>query len=778
MCNSHLPERDATVRRRFRISGTVQGVGFRPFVFRVARDLGLTGAVGNDTDGVWCELQGPPEAIDLAISRIRTQHPPLALVDRIDSAELDVRRNERRFEVQASHIGAGAGPSAIPPDVALCGHCLDELLDPADRRFGYAFTCCTDCGPRYTVASELPYDRERTAMAAFPLCDACAREFGDPDDRRFHAQATCCPACGPRLVLHASDAPPTSHDVVARATQMLQTGAILALKGVGGFQFVCRADLESAVRTLRRRKRRDEKPFALLVPDLEWARRLVELDDVAARALAASEAPIVLARAHGDAPVAPSVAPGTGLLGVMLPATGLHALLAESVGAPLVCTSGNLSGAPIIVDDATAGALAGDVVDAVLGHDRAIIRRADDSVGQSVAGDFQLLRRARGFVPRSVRLEGDGPTVLAVGAELKSTVCLAIGDSAHLSPHLGDLENPETLVAFEQAIADLIDFAGVEPALVVHDMHPEYLSTKFAVAQDLAPTMTAQHHHAHLAACLADNRFAEPAIGITFDGIGHGIDGTAWGGEVLVGDAADVVRFAHLAPVPMPGGVEAIRHPWRMAVAHLRYAFGGNLPAVGLLDRHPDWHAVAALCAREDTLRTSSVGRLFDAVAALCGVRDSVAYEGQAAIGLEELAETDGDRYRFTIEEGTQPRVVDPGSVIRAVVSDLGAGVPPTAVAGRFHGAVASVVVELARSACAEVGPMPVALSGGVFQNRLLVELVSAGLAEAEIDVLRHRQVPPNDGGIALGQVAIGRAALGRRERKEYGGPKQAGGLA
>ncbi len=776
MWDLHLPQRDALVRRRLRISGTVQGVGFRPFVHRVACELGLTGSVGNDGEGVWCELQGPIEAVDRAIARIRLDHPPLAVVEDLHQSELGLRPDERRFEVSRSTAADVAGPSLIPPDVAICGRCLAELRDPADRRFGYPFTCCTDCGPRYTVTTGLPYDRERTALAAFPLCADCTDELTDPEDRRFHAQAICCPACGPRPALLRANQSPLVDDVVERAAALVDAGSIVALKGLGGYQLVCRADMDHAVEALRERKRRDEKPFALLVSDLAQAGDLVELDRVAARALAGPEAPIVLARARRGAAVARSVAPGTGLLGVMLPATGLHALLVDAVGAPLVCTSGNLSGEPIIVDDATAEALVGDVVDAVLTHDRRIERRADDSVGQVVGGDFQLLRRARGFVPRRVRLSSGGPPVLAVGAELKSTVCLAVDDSAHLSPHLGDLENPQTLLAFEHAVADLIERAGVAPELVVHDLHPEYLSTKFAAGQDLAPVLGAQHHHAHLAACLADNRVTGPAIGVTFDGIGYGPDATAWGGEILVGDAAEARRFAHLEPVPMPGGVEAIRHPWRMAIAHLRSALGDDLGDVALLDRHHDWRDVASVCALDSTLMTTSIGRLFDAVAALCGVRDTVTYEGQAAIGLEELAEVAGPGYRFHVDASTEPVRVDARPVVRSVVAELGAGVPPSAVAGRFHAGVASVVGEVCRQALRRTGPLPVVVSGGVFQNRLLVELVVAELGGAGIEVLRHRQVPPNDGGIALGQVEIGRAALRLGRTEGYGGTRHEGG--
>lgn len=752
-----------------RIVGTVQGVGFRPFVYRLARELGIGGRVGNDGDGVWCVAEGDPATLEAFVKRVQSDAPPLARIDsvRAERAEISSLSFDSTFTIEASFAGS-AGAVAIPPDVAACSHCLREFGDPDDRRFQYTFTCCTDCGPRFTVVEELPYDRERTSMGDFPLCEPCRAEYTDPDDRRFHAQATCCPTCGPTLELivlgKGWQTQQLPGDPLKAALEMLSLGAIVAVKGIGGFQLICRADLSDSVQLLRDRKRREEKPFALLVQNASAAQALVNLDALAERALIGTEAPIVLAPARPDIEhaVAANVAPGTGMLGVMLPASPLHAALASGAPAPLVCTSGNHSGEPILTDQDDVVTSLGQVADAILTHNRRIVRRADDSIGQVVAGDFQLLRRARGFAPRTIRLATDGPTVLGVGAELKNTVCLAAGAGANVSVHLGDLENPATLAAFEEAIADQLSLIESAPQLVVHDLHPEYLSTKFAVAQSIAPSLGVQHHHAHMVSCLVDNGLVGPAIGVTFDGIGWGSDGTAWGGEFLVGDAAGFERAAHLLPVALPGGVAAIRSPWRMAVAHLVSTYGPGIPEMAVLEPHQTvLPAVVDLCGHPTTLATSSMGRLFDAVSALCGYAGDIAFEGQAAIQLEQLAARGTQRqpYPFSMSSGS-PQIVDTRPLIRHVVEDLERGVDASDVALRFHATVAHMVATGCRQIRNRLGIGLVALSGGVFQNRLLVELVVAELEGSAFHVLRHRQVPANDGGISLGQVAIGRAHL------------------
>lgn len=845
-------------RRRLRVTGTVQGVGFRPFVHRLARQSGLTGAVGNDDRGVWCEVQGPEAGLDAFADALRRQAPPLAHIRGIETEKIAVVAEEDGFVIAvdapaaadleaAAGIRAAAGPrggdgapmtpASIPPDAAVCEACSAEISDPADRRFGYAFTCCTDCGPRYTVVRSLPYDRAGTSMADFALCGQCRAEYDRPGDRRHHAQATCCPECGPTLELRAGDGRLIAGDPIAAAASMIAASQVVAVKGLGGYQLVCRADDDAAVARLRAAKNRYEKPFALLVAGLGEAEALVELDDLSRRALTGPERPIVLAERRPGAGVCEAVAPGSRSLGVMLPAAPLHQLLASAAPVPLVCTSGNRSDEPIAIDDADAADRLGPIADAFLTHDRRIERRADDSVGQAAAGRFQLLRRARGFVPRPVRLGRGGPAVLGVGAEMKSTVCLGLGDEAHLSVHLGDLEDPLALEVFEGAVADLLELSGAEPALVVHDRHPEYLSAKFARSQTLAPAVGVQHHHAHLAACLADNACDGPAIGVIFDGLGWGDDDTLWGGEFLVGDAAGFDRAAHLAPVPLPGGTAAIREPWRMAVAHLirlasssadttdrpgdwsgrlggaddtnrlgdwsgepegseaETAVAGLLgrfeaeavAVAGLLGRsEPELAAVSGLCAEGRSLVTSSMGRLFDAVAALCGLADTVSYDGQAATRLEQAAVVTDRSYRWDLTDPSPsgrgpksglarslsrpdpsdprppgaPMRIDPAPVIAAVAADAMAGVDPAVIAGAFHIGLAEMIVKVCGRLRDATGVGTAALSGGVFQNRLLVELAAPLLEAAGFEVLLHSQVPPNDGGISLGQVAVGRALL------------------
>lgn len=737
----------SVIRLTLQISGTVQGVGFRPFVFGLATSLRLAGSVRNAGTCVVCVVEGPRSACDEFVRRVSAEAPVLADVHTVD-IETDSPQGERGFRIAESRSVDIERLSSIPPDIATCASCQAEVADPTNRRHRFPFVACTACGPRYSVVRKLPYDRAGTSMAEFPLCAACQSEFDDPRDRRFHAQATSCPDCGPTLTASIDD-----------AVVVLSSGGIVAVKGLGGYQLLCRADVSAPVRRLRERKHREAKPFALLVESVEAAERIAELDDDERRALQDPAAPIVLIRALAESPVAAEVAPTTELLGVMLPATSLHAMLAGDVGVPLVCTSGNRSNEPIIVEDDVAMAAFADIADLVLSHDRRIERRADDSVGHVVGGEFRLLRRARGYAPKSIPLDYSGPTVLGVGAELKSTTCLAIDDRASLSVHLGDLENPQTFASFEATIADQLGFAEADLGLVVHDLHPEYLSTKFATAQHLAPTLGVQHHHAHLVSCLVEHGHAGPAIGVVFDGLGWGEDGTAWGGEFLVGDATGYDRAAFLEPVAMPGGARAIREPARMAVAHCLAAFDEVPTDVADELNIADLAMLAAVASNPITLRTSSVGRLFDAVAALCGMAGPVRYEGEAAIALEGLAAAwphDVDPYEWTSGSARE--------LIRSIVADRRKGIDRRLIARRFHRSVAAFVETTCRRIRADVGISTVALSGGVFQNRLLVEMVVPTLEEAGCTVLQHRHVPPNDGGISLGQVAIGRAHLVRSQ--------------
>lgn len=769
-------------------------MGFRPHLRRLASDLGLTGVVVNDGDGVWCEVQGRPLVVDRFVAEFANRAPPLARIREQSVSELAPSATESAFVIAASVSRSGQSVGSVPPDVAPCSACRDELFDPGNRRYGYAFLCCTDCGPRFTVIRGMPYDRARTAMAPFVLCERCESEYSDPDDRRFHAQATCCADCGPRLRLRSSKGQRVeSADPVADVVAALIDGRIVAVKGLGGYQLMCRADDDAVVSRLRQSKQREEKPFALLCLDLAHAEAVVELSDLDRRALVDPAAPIVLARRRraptmAVAKVAPLVAPDTELLGVMLSSSPLHLLISAAFGSTLVCTSGNVSDEPIVIDDDRVVTELGGIADMILGHDRVIERRADDSVGRVMHHDFQILRRARGLAPRPVRLPDGldrGPVVLAVGAHLKNTVGVAAGPDAQLSVHLGDLDHPRAIEAFERTIADLLSIVGVEPDVVVHDLHPEYTSTKFALAADLAPTMGVQHHHAHLASCLADNASAEtgsdsPILGVIFDGLGWGPDGTLWGGEFLLGDAGRYERVAHLQPVVMPGGEAAIQHPWRMAVAHLVAAGVDIAPIQSQIEDAARAAALVDVIRRGDGPLTSSVGRLFDAVAALCGVSGGrrAAYEGQAAIQLEQLAtmavseraarDPVGQDRRYTVamldpvESAVQPHKephvqLDPAPMFTELVDDLRRGIEPAVVAARFHRWVAEMITTTTRN-LRHHGYDTVALTGGVFQNRLLTEMAHGSLTAEGFTVLTHHQVPPNDGGISLGQLAVARA--------------------
>jgi hydrogenase maturation protein HypF len=697
------------LRVRARVSGVVQGVGFRPFVFGLAEELELAGFVSNDARGVLVEVEG--ERVDAFLERLRSEAPPLASVESV-SCEAVPEEGAREFVIRASPRN-GRPDAPISPDTTTCDACLAELFDPANRRYRYPFINCTDCGPRFTIVTGVPYDRPYTTMASFVMCAACQAEYDDPRDRRFHAQPNACPACGPQL------SAPLEETVAA-----LLGGEIVAIKGIGGFHLACRADDEAAVARLRARKHREDRPFALMARDPEMAATLIEVPI----ALRSRERPIVLAPRLPDARVAPSVAPRSRDLGVMLPYSPLHHLLLADVGVPLVMTSGNVSDEPIAFADADAEARLGAIADRLLLHDRPIHTRVDDSV---VRGG-RIVRRSRGYVPATFRV-ADAPPLLAVGAELKSTFALARDGRAWVSHHIGDLRNSETLTSFTDGVAHFERLFAVTPERVVHDLHPEYLSTKYALDRDL-PALGVQHHHAHLAACLAEHG-VERAAGAIYDGTGYGTDGTIWGGELLRGDLTGFERLGHLWPVRMPGGEAAIREPWRMACAW-RLEIGRDVPE--------QWSQVAQLVRTGlASPLTSSMGRLFDAVAALCGVREIVTYEGQAAIELEAVA----DRH----ETAAYPMGADLDArpTIEAVIDDLGRDVPVELVAARFHNGVARATADALRDEPAVV------LCGGVFQNELLLARTRELLPHA----LVPQRLPLNDGGIAYGQAAISAAS-------------------
>jgi hydrogenase maturation protein HypF len=705
-------------RLRIRVAGVVQGVGFRPFVYGLAVDRGLGGFVLNDGEGVLVEAEGDPAALQAFGAALRTQAPPLARIDRL-ATEPVAPLGETAFRIVAS---TATGRSAlIPADVATCDACLRELFDPSDRRYRYPFTNCTQCGPRFTIVQGVPYDRPLTTMAGFPLCADCRREYEDPADRRFHAEPVCCPACGPTLSLPLEE-----------AVELLRGGAILAIKGLGGYHLACDAADEDAVARLRARKLREDKPFAVMTNSPET---LAALEPGELELLRSRERPIVLVRRTPDAPFAPSVAPGTPWLGVMLPYTPLHHLLLHDFGAALVMTSGNRSDEPIAYDDAAARERLGGIADAFLAHDRPIHRRCEDSV---VRRGFPL-RRSRGFVPVALPLpHAASRPLIAVGGELKSTFCVARGGDAFLSGHLGDLDTEEAYRAFGTDLELYLAMLDVRPETIAHDLHPEYLATKWALEQD-AELVGVQHHHAHAAACLAEHGETGPALALVFDGTGFGTDGTLWGGELLHCDLAGFERLASLDPVPLPGGAAAIREPWRMGAVQLELA-GRPVP----WQRWPEVRASLAVNAP----RSSSMGRLFDAVAAILGVRDAVTYEGQAAIELEQLAgDTPAGAYEW--------RFGDTRTLIAAVHDDLAAGRAHAAVAAAFHETIATA----AAAACAEEGePRTVVLSGGTFQNLRLLAATRRELEEHGFRVLGHRLVPPNDGGLSYGQAAVAAA--------------------
>ena len=769
-------------RRRLRLSieGAVQGVGFRPYVYRLARELGVDGWVSNDTRGVEIEVEGDTEALERFRDRLPRERPPLATIHRLEAAWLDPdgAAPARGFEIRGS-VAGGARTAVVLPDAATCPECLAEVLDPAARRHRYPFTNCTHCGPRFTIVRALPYDRPNTTMAGFPLCPDCRREYEDPEDRRFHAQPIACPACGPRLALLCPDGSAVPGDPLAGAAAALRRGEIVALQGLGGFQLLVDARDPTVVARLRARKHREEKPFALMVPDLAAARALCRVPPAAEAALASVQAPIVLLDRLPGAEVAGEVAPGNPSLGLMLPATPLHHLLLRELGFPVVATSGNRSDEPIAIDPAEARERLQGIADLFLVHDRPIERHADDSVVRLLAGEVRVVRRARGYAPMPIRLPRPVPTILAVGAHLKNTVALAVEEQVYLSQHLGDLETPESLAAFERVIADFLRLYEAVPAAIAHDLHPDYASTRFA--RELArrwseergepvPLVPVQHHHAHLAACLLDADPAgagRPALGFTWDGTGYGTDGTIWGGELLLGDAASFLRVGWLRPFRLLGGDAAVREPRRVALALLWEVLGRDAlerrDLAPVADFRPDELRLLAgmLETGLNSPVTTSAGRLFDGVAALVGLHPRVSFEGQAAMALEALAarETGRGAWGYPLPVTGSPSAgleLDWRPLVLEVLRDLARDTAPERIAARFHRGLVEAMVAAARA----VGEGRVALTGGCFQNRLLTEEAARCLGEHRFQVLLHRAVPANDGGVSLGQVAVAAARL------------------
>jgi hydrogenase maturation protein HypF len=760
-----------TGRRRLRIcvNGVVQGVGFRPFVYACAAALALTGSVRNDSAGAIVEVEGDAADLDDFLDRLTHRAPPLAVIESVETQEIPVVGGTGFVITDTSR--SGGGRTLASPDVAMCAECATEQRDPANRRYRHAFVNCTNCGPRFTIIASLPYDRASTTMAPFPMCADCASEYRDPADRRFHAQPVCCPNCGPALSYRAGAGDVVEGEsALTHARKLLSDGRVLAVKGIGGYHLACDAGDETAVTKLRSRKRRGDKPFAVMVPDLDTAHRVADIDDASQRLLCGPQRPIVLMPRLAAAPVAASVAPHNPDLGVMLAYTPLHALLfglsGDAGGPPvLVMTSGNLGGEPICFTDDDALERLSHLADGWLMHDRAILVPCDDSVVRIVDGMELPLRRSRGYAPLPVALPVPVPPTLAVGGDLKNTLAVADKKYAWLSQHIGDMDDLATLAAFDSAEHQLEALTGVSPEVIVADSHPGYRSTGWAHRNARGrPVRPVQHHHAHIASVMAEHGLdgSQRVLGFAFDGTGYGPDGAIWGGEVLLADYKGYQRLARLKYVPLAGGDISVLRPYRMALSHLwasGISWDEDLPPVRACPGDERRILRHQLETGLGCAPTSSMGRLFDAVSALAGVRQVVDYEAQAAIELEGLSrdcDSTTTAYTFAIDTGQFPAVIDPGPVLAAVVSDVRAGASAGEIGAEFHRAVAGLIVDLA--GMEDTGGQPVALSGGVFQNALLLRLTLHGLRAKGFRVITHRHVPPNDGGIALGQLLVGTA--------------------
>ncbi len=739
-------------RIRLIIRGAVQGVGFRPFVYRLASELGLTGWVLNSAQGVFIEVEGAAETLQQFVQRVETDKPPRAFIQSLEQTVLDPV-GYTAFEIRHSEE-SGEKSVLILPDIATCPDCLREVFDPADRRYLYPFTNCTNCGPRYSIIESLPYDRPNTTMKAFAMCPKCREEYENPLDRRFHAQPNACPECGPHLELWDGEGVCLAkhHDALFRAAEAIREGHIVAVKGLGGFHLVVDACHDAAVRRLRERKRREEKPFALMYPSLQMVKAHCVVDEAEERVLRSPESPIVLLRRKEADSVAPSVAPNNPYLGVMLPYTPLHHLLLRELGFPIVATSGNLSDEPICTDEHEALHRLAGIADLFLVHNRPIARHVDDSVVRVLLGRELVLRRARGYAPLPVLVKEPLPPLLAVGAHLKNTIALSVGRQVFLSQHIGDLETPQALQAFRHVIADVKELWGHQPQAVACDMHPDYLSTQAAHGMGL-PVRPVQHHVAHILSCMAENEVEPPLLGVSWDGTGYGTDGTIWGGEFLIIREQGWERFAHLRPFRLPGGDRAIKEPRRCALGVLYEMLGDD--AFELLEQvfTEGERRLLRQSLRQGVNApiTTSAGRLFDAVASLTGLRQVVNFEGQAAMELEFLTHdvhTD-ETYPFSLCEGTPPHMLDWSPTIQAVLQDIQEGVSPSLIAARFHNTLVEMMVVVARAA----GIDRVALSGGCFQNAYLTGRAVRRLGEEGFRPYWHQRVPPNDGGIALGQM-------------------------
>ncbi|HEX6124373.1 MAG TPA: carbamoyltransferase HypF [Pyrinomonadaceae bacterium] len=739
------------------VRGAVQGVGFRPFVHRLASEIGLTGWVRNSSQGVFIDVEGQRRKLDLFLNRLSDERPPLSYIQSLESAFLDAKGSVD-FKILASDEN-GCKTAVVLPDAAVCSDCLREIDDPLDRRFRYPFTNCTNCGPRYSIIEAIPYDRRHTSMKKFRMCDACYAEYVDPADRRFHAQPNACPACGPRLGFWDKDGHELGQfdDPLLAAAQALREGEIVAVKGLGGFHLMVDARDPRAVAELRSRKHREEKPLAVMFPGLDTLREGCLLCYQEERLLTSPEAPIVLLRKRpGTSLICDGIAPGNPYIGALLPYTPLHYLLMSELGFPVVATSGNLSDEPICIDEHDAVHRLKGIADHFLVHDRPIVRHVDDSIVRLVLDRPMVLRRARGYAPLPVQLPSPMPSALAVGSHLKNSIAVSKGNQVSVSQHIGDLETGEAYGAFTRVIGDLEKLLDVEPRSVAHDLHPDYLSTAWGKKSGLG-CVPVQHHYAHVLSCMAENEVPPPALGIAWDGTGYGPDGTIWGGEFLATTASGFERFAHFRTFPLPGGDAASREPRRSAIGLLYSIFGENAFGFDELD------TIAAFSSEElgvirgmllggfNSPVTSSAGRLFDAVASITGVRQKAGFEGQAAMQLEFAASPlVHDGYPFEVTNSRIPLAIDTVGMIRAIIRDHADGISAPVISARFHNTLAEIMLAVAKLA----GEERIVLSGGCFQNKLLTELAVTRLRDEGFRVYWHQRIPPNDGGIALGQLA------------------------
>lgn len=747
-------------RRKLQVNGVVQGVGFRPFIFRIARTHALTGYVNNTSRGVDIEIQGNRDAVSSFMEKLSEELPPLAEITSIEEAIIPPVPTETEFVIQHSEIQSEVS-TFISPDMAVCNDCLSELFDVQDRRYLYPFINCTNCGPRYTIIRSIPYDRPATTMSPFTMCPECLREYQNPLDRRFHAQPNACPVCGPKVWIEEVSNRrrlEEKDDAINAATDALLRGKIVAVKGLGGFHLAVDATKPEAVNRLRTRKNREEKPLAIMVTNRHTLHEIVHVKKMEMQLLESPQHPIVLMEKKEQNPVSEAVAPGNSRLGVMLPYTPLHHILLERLNSRtatpiLVMTSANLSEEPIVMTNEEAGQRLAGIADLLLLHDREILIRADDSVQSVISGKPVFMRRSRGYVPKPVILHHDGAEILATGGHLKNTVCLLHQNRAFLSQHTGDLENLEAYRFFSQSVSHLQNVLDLKPEIIAHDMHPGYFSTQWAREQGMK-TIPVQHHHAHLASCLAEWRLDGPAIGIILDGTGYGYDAAIWGGEVLIGDYTEVSRFLSLAGTPLPGGDKAILEPWRTATAYLYTAFGENLPQLPFMDDLPVGAVIEMLQKHINVPHTSSCGRLFDAVAAICGIRNKIRYEAQAAIELMQFSEGGrGDILPYAFNENS----IDITPMIRKIVHDIQNGIAVSTIGTNFHATLIRIFTEAAEKARKASRIDRVVLSGGVMQNEILFSGLMFHLSESGFDVYYQKQVPANDGGISLGQAVIAR---------------------